>query len=803
MPQEKRTTRSKKGTKAAGSRPRRSEKAEGLTVERGGEVFVLEKSGEYFAVRRTPGSRRGALGAAERDPEAFAGLKYEPTRSAPDVEVYRVEEKSLDRAMDTLRADSREVVWCAHVYHMPGDPDGLMIPTDTIYLELDPEAEPDQINELLREHALELMPADDGTPHAFVARLTSQSRANPIKIANALRKSPAVVLAEPDFSMKIQFTAYRPADPLFPSQWHLENRGGFGLTAGADVRAPDAWEITRGDRAVVVCVMDDGVQVDHPDFDAPGKIVAPFDFGENDPDPTPVHVDDNHGTACAGVAVAEENGRGVVGIAPRCALMPIRTSGMISNQTIRDLFDYARTQGADVISCSWGVATRFFTLSTPMIRAIGRAAREGRGGRGCVIVFAAGNEDSPIDGEKDGVRVRSGFAMHPDVIAVAASNSHDVRSHYSNYGPQVWVCAPSSGSGGRRIVTTDRTGGAGYQSGDYTTTNGFGGTSSSTPLVAGVCGLILSVNPELTAAEVKDILRVTADRIDEAHGAYDAEGHSDWYGYGRVNALAAVREAQRRLPAVSLRRVAFERAPALAIPDANPAGVSDVVAVAEGATVRSVRVAVDISHTYRGDLVVTLVAPDGREAVLHRRAGGSRDDLVAEFSSEEIPALAGLAGTSARGNWTLRVADFASADIGTLNRWTLTLELEGGPRAEWEASPGLLIPDDDPQGVTSEILVDGAGVLRDLALTVDINHTWRGDLRVWLESPGGVSAEVQSRQGGSADDLKQTYRPADTPPLRAFVDGGVEIAGPWRLRVADLAPRDVGKLNAWRLRLVT
>ncbi|MBU2602554.1 MAG: proprotein convertase P-domain-containing protein [Actinobacteria bacterium] len=775
----------------------------GVIIQRGGERFTLEKSPDHFAVRRRAGTVRGALAAARQKPDEFLGLEYEPTQSTTDVEVYRINPDSLEQAMEALRAESSEVVWCSHVYHMPGDPEGLMVSTDAIYVEFAPGAEPEEVNRLLDEHKLELMPAGDGDPNAFVARLTAASTENPIKIANGLLASAAVTLAEPDFSMGLRFTAYRPSDPLFADQWHLENRGGFGLTAGADIRAPDAWEVTRGDRSVVVCVMDDGVQVDHPDFVAAGKIVSPYDFGLSQSDPTPKNVDDNHGTACAGVAVAEENGGGVVGVAPRCALMPVRTSASISNQTIKDLFDYARVNGAHVVSCSWGVNAKFFTLSTPMANAIERAAREGRGGRGCVIVFAAGNEDSPVDGTKGGVPVRSGFALHPDVIAVSASNSHDRRSDYSNYGAQIWVSAPSSGSGGRRIVTTDRTGAAGYQSGDYTTTNGFGGTSSSTPLVAGVCALMLSANPGLTGAEVRDILRETSDGIDTTNGAYDVGGHSDWYGYGRVNADRAVREAQRRLAPVPVRRVAFERTPALPIPDLNPAGVGDTIVVPDAATVRAVEVSVDISHTYRGDLVVRLVAPDGRTAVVHDRAGGSQDNLVATFSTATTPGLAAFVGASALGSWTLQVTDLARLDTGTVNSWSLSLELEGGPRTEWEATPGLIIPDNDPQGIVSELVVEGSGALKDIELTVDINHTWRGDLRVALESPGGVTAEVQGPGGGGAQNLKQTYRPAEVPALKALVDAGVGIQGVWRLRVADRASRDVGKLNAWKLKLTT
>jgi subtilisin-like proprotein convertase family protein len=311
------------------------------------------------------------------------------------------------------------------------------------------------------------------------------------------------------------------------------------------------------------------------------------------------------------------------------------------------------------------------------------------------------------------------------------------------------------------------------------------------------------VNPQLTAEEVKDILRMTSDDIDRTGGGYNVDDHSEWYGYGRVNAERAVLEAQRRLNPILLRRVAFERTPSLAIPDVNPAGIGDTINVPDTAAVRSVEVGVDISHTYRGDLLIRLVAPDGRAAVLHDRQGGSLDNLVESLSAATTPSLASFVGAPAQGSWTLQVADLAPADTGILNRWSLTLELEGGPRTEWEAAPGLLIPDNDPQGIVSELSVDGSGALRDLELTVDINHTWRGDLRVTLQSPGGVAAEVQSQSGGGAQNLKRSYRPADSPALKALVDAAVEIQGVWRLRVADRAAQDVGKLNAWKLKLAT
>ncbi len=762
----------------------------------GGERFDIEKSKELFAVKKRAGTMRGSLTDALAQMGDYPSVKFQETDSFSRVEVYRVGAESLDEAMEIIRLKKPGVKWCSHVYNMHGDDEGAMVPTDCIYMEVKPGADASKINKVLDELGLELMPMEGS---GFLLRLTDASFENPIKIANALAERGDVELAEPDFSMKVCLHGYRPLDTLFPQQWHLENRGGFGLIEGADVSAPDAWEITRGDRSIVVCVMDDGVQLDHPDFSSPGKILSPFDFGQNDDRPAPVFSSDNHGTACAGVAVADENETGVVGMAPGCALMPIRTSGTISDSTIDDLFEYARVSGADVISCSWGVATRFFTLSTRMKNAIRRAALEGRNGKGCVILFAAGNENSPVDGVKDGVRVRSGFARHPEVITISASNSRDVRSTYSNFGPEIWVAAPSSGAGGRRIVTTDRTGAAGYQSGAYTTVEGFGGTSSSTPLVAGVCGLMLSVNPDLTSTDVKEILGETADKIDADNGNYNPEGHSKWYGWGRVNAFRAVSEARNRLSPSPVKRITFERTPGLAVPDFPLPGVSDAIQVEDAGIVRSASVSVDITHTFRGDLRILLVTPDGSRITLRDRKMDGRNNVVHTYTAEGTAALSVLSGKPARGSWELRVIDMAKADTGIVNSWTLTLDLEPESDTVVEATPGMLIPDNDPVGIVSEIQVDHGGPLGKIELTVDITHSWQGDLSVTLETPGGVSASLHQLTGGSTDNLKKTYSALDTDSLAALVDAGVAIRGTWKLLVSDHASADVGKLNAWKL----
>jgi len=173
--------------------------------------------------------------------------------------------------------------------------------------------------------------------------------------------------------------------------------------------------------------------------------------------------------------------------------------------------------------------------------------KHGRRGKGIPIFFAAGNGNELLE--------MDGYANYKNVIAVAACTNEDEKAWYSDYGRNVWVTAPSSG-GTLDILTTDRMGPAGYSwSSDYTQT--FGGTSSSTPLVAGVAALMISVNPKITVKQIKDVLKKTAVKIgkgsprtytdtwgEQYSDRYNSPGHSKVYGWGRVDAGAAVAAAK-------------------------------------------------------------------------------------------------------------------------------------------------------------------------------------------------------------------------------------------------------------------
>lgn len=246
--------------------------------------------------------------------------------------------------------------------------------------------------------------------------------------------------------------------------------------------------------------------------------------------------------------------------------------------------------------------------------------------------------------------------------------------------------------------------------------------------------------------------------------------------------------------------VKIEGTPNLPIPDNTAAGISHVLSVANEGRVKRLTVAVDIAHTFVGDLIVTLVSPTGKTAIVHNRAGGSEDNLVKTFRSEDIPALAVLLGDQAKGDWKLQVADLANADVGTLRRWSLEMNLEATTQTvHQEAAPGLAIPDNVPAGVSSSVTIGQAGTAKGVKVSVDITHTFIGDLRVELVAPSGQQALLHDQSGGSADNLIRTFDSVSSPALAALI--GQTTQGDWTLRVKDLAAQDVGKLNLWSLDL--
>jgi uncharacterized repeat protein (TIGR01451 family) len=604
-----------------------------------------------------------------------------------------------------------------------------------------------------------------GSTDQFVVSLPGATAEEIFAEVDRQSASGNVAWAEPDWISQV-VRASTPNDTYFHQQWHLENTGqGFG-TPGADARLPAAWDQSTGNPNIVIAIVDDGVQLDHPDlsanifvntgeianngFDDDGNGLVDdrqgYNFVVNLPDASPYSVDDNHGTAVAGLAAATGNNNlGTVGVAYGCRILPIKVLEGDYSATTSDFAKALRHvaglnssgnrvwRGADVVNISLTFGQSLVTDA-----ALNDLVTKGRNGRGAALFVAAGNyaaawepveydvteagtytlifeyskdqtdqlsvgadtvwidsihypndtfetfengfpadwstsQFSPWRVVTEGVSgnkamtgwngfgsksLRAGPLNHnqtnyaqvtktltpgklvfwtwvsseyqydffdfwvghngtetlifsqsgvpileeavsypgsnPNAIAVGASTDFDYRADYSQYGPQLDFLAPTDG-GATAVVTTDRTGSAGYNSGatfnaDYTAD--FGGTSGATPISSGVAALVLSVNPYLTASDIRSLLRGTCDQI--GHVSYDSAGRNLFYGSGRINAARAVAQSRPNLRvtlaaptepisagdlmtySIAVRNVGFSRSGLITLTNPLPPGVTFV-----------------------------------------------------------------------------------------------------------------------------------------------------------------------------------------------------------------------------------
>lgn len=474
-----------------------------------------------------------------------------------------------------------------------------------------------------------------------------------------------------------------PNDPLFPEQWHLKNTGQNGGTPGIDVNVTGVWSNYRGS-GLMIGIVDDGLQTGHTDLWQNVNTSIDIDFNGGDKDPNPDVTQDFHGTACAGVAAARgNNGRGVCGAAPEATLVGIRLiGGPATDQDEADALSHSN-QLIFISSNSWGPNDDGKTLAGPGAltqAALRNMCANGRSGKGTIFAWAAGNgADYGDNANKDG------YANSIYTIAIGAVSDQGTKASYSEPGACVVVCAPSSSFDPDRqgITTTDLMGNNGYnyagaagELADVNYTKTFGGTSSATPLAAGVMALILQAAPNLGWRDMQEILIRTAKK--------NAASDPDWitngggfhfnhkYGAGLLDAAAAVALAttwSNLGPQISIASVQTNLA--LSIPDNNATGVTRTFAFSNvSLRVEHATLTVDISHANRGDLEVVLVSPFGTTSRL-MEVHGDTGDHYRNWTFSSVRHW----GEQANGTWTVRVADRRSGTSGTLNY--LKLELFG------------------------------------------------------------------------------------------------------------------------------
>ncbi len=361
-------------------------------------------------------------------------------------------------------------------------------------------------------------------PLWFVLSCDKNSKGDSLEMANFFYETGLFEASEPDL---LEDSLIQCAnDTYFPDQWALRNTGQLGGTIGADIKLCETWTETQGNPSIIVAIVDQGLELNHPDF----SNISSTSF-DSESGTSPSQVLGSHGVAVAGIVGATANNNlGVAGVAPATTLMSISNSLAASpNSRMKraDGINFARTNGASIITNSWGSAVPYQIIDD----AIDFAVNYGRGGLGCVVLFATGN---------DFAGTISYPSNRPNVIAVGATDRWDSRCDFSNHGIGLTIAAP-----GDEIYTTDRQGTNGYNTsaspiGDYF--EGFNGTSAATPHVAGVAALMLAVNNSLTFKQVTDILKANADKV--GGYTYDATGWSDELGHGRLNAYKSVLAAK-------------------------------------------------------------------------------------------------------------------------------------------------------------------------------------------------------------------------------------------------------------------
>jgi subtilisin-like proprotein convertase family protein len=517
-----------------------------------------------------------------------------------------------------------------------------------------------------------------------------------------------------------------PNDPLVTSQWHLKKTS--ASSAGTDVNIETIWNYpsTTGSRGagIRVGVVDDGLQTAHPDLLANVDATNDKDWNGNDADPNPGTGDD-HGTACAGnVAAKGNNGIGVSGTAPDATLVGMRLIAAATTDAQEAEAMYYLPQLIQIKSNSWGPNDSGSNVEAPgalTIAALKNAAELGRGGKGNIILWAGGNGGDVSDNSN-----YDGYANSIHTIAIGATDSTGNRAYYSEPGANLVVCAPSSGVLG--ITTVDRTGANGYESGDYTST--FGGTSSATPTAAGIVALMLERNPNLGWRDVQEILIRSAAKIKPADADWvtNPAGFSfnHNFGAGLIDATAAVSLSQSWTNLASQTNVVSNQSGlSVAIPNNNTTGITRSFNLASSnLRVEQVTVKVNINHTARGNLAITLTSPGGMSS----RLAEVRADTNDNYANWTFSTVRNW-GESSTGTWTLKIADLSNTSNSTGGTLT-SAELTVFGSAAAPVNPAPLVQITQPS--TNQVFSPGANVV------VNVNAS---DLAI-----GGAAGTITSVQ---------------------------------------------------------
>ncbi len=581
-----------------------------------------------------------------------------------------------------------------------------------------------------------------------------------------LAADPNVEYVEVDRLNTIRLT---PNDTRYGEQW------GYSGTYG--IKANQAWDVTNG-AGSVVAVLDTGITA-HSDLAA--NLLPGYDFindttvsndgngRDNDPSDPGDWVSANqcggthaaqssswHGTHVAGtIAAVTNNAKGVAGVAYGAKIVPVRVLGTCGgyDSDIADAIIWAsggtvsgvpaNANPAEVINLSLGGSGACGSTT--------QAAINGAVSRGTTLVIAAGNDNTNVSNASP--------ANCNNVIAVASTTSTGARSSFSNYGALIDIAAPGS-----NILSTLNSG---------TTTPGaesyaaYNGTSMATPHVAGVVALLqaVSTTPK-TPAQVEALIKANVTPFPSTP--------SQSIGPGILNAKAVVDAANGG-------------------GNPNPGGT----VLNNGVPITGLSGAASSTQYF------TVQVPAGASNLVIASSGGSGDaDMYVRAGSQPTtstydcrPYKTGNAescsfATPVAGTYHVMLSAYSAFSGVSLQASWSTGGGSGGVQTYSNATAVTIV---DNATVESAIAVSGrtGNAPASTPVTVDISHTWKGDLKVDLVAPDGSVYVLSNYAGGSADDIKQTFN----------VNLSSEaLNGSWKLRVNDKASGDTGRINSWSIR---
>jgi subtilisin family serine protease len=655
---------------------------------------------------------------------------------------------------------------------------------------------PEQITAINENNRVDIVQQMDvtGGP-TYIMKVRNDAEFNAIDMSNKYYEEGLVNYAEPDLYCT-NTLCDTTNDQYFWWQWSIRNLGNNvpsnppNVIADVDMDVDSAWMVTKGDSTIKIAIIDTGVDTNHVDLE--GNMT--HGLGWNCADDNPWTHDHGHGTSCAGISAGVGNNTiGITGIAYKCKIVPYKTIAGISAYHFYACAFIRARQNSDVISNSWG---QVGGASSLLYNAISDAARYGRNGKGCVICFASGNEDTQP--------MRFPARVHPDILVVGGLAPCNKRKSPSDgcsgetwgasFGWNLDVVAPCV-----KIYAT---------AGNSTYTSSFNGTSSATPNTAGVCALLLSANPNLTRKDVEAYVSLAAEKV----GTYNYDSiktYGNWnseMGYGRVNARLALSLMLTGIDKTS--PYIWHDNPLLSSTDSltrvATAVIKDNRKIATGSN--APRLYYKIGSGSFNFVNAFSVAGDTFKFNVPGQTQGSVIEYY--FAAQDTVSPANVSTLPAGGS-----GPNPPGTVPPQTRFTYTIGkyIAGKSTTTPKICPNLTTIYD-----TIPVTLPGTNWIIDVDVMANISHRTASDIDLFLVRNSSQS-ELTSDNGGSGDSYVGTifddeaalpitsgtvpftgrFRPET--PLSTF--DGQPVAGSWILRLFDDASGDYGTLDSWQIEI--